>query len=762
MTTLDQAVAQMRGHGLPEFPGGLPRVNTAAIVRYGPKKRAWYRLHEFQGRNGKTFIAGAYGLWGAVEATKIESDWSGMDESERLRIERAQAEREAKERAKRERLANFAAYRAKRQYREALDIGPCPYLERKGVTLERRLKVLEDGTLLVPAWRFDETPPRVVGVQKIAADGTKRFNRGMAKAGSACLLGKPKEGEPILIAEGVATALSARMALDRKCAVYVAFDAGNLEAVTRTARALHPSSPLVICADDDWQTEGNPGRAYAERAMHAVDGAWVVFPVFAAEGREKGWTDFNDLHAQVGLASVAEQLGRVLAQVSGAATAPDAAQGAKPRREKRKAEPPGDPGKFARALRHWTLIRGTDTVFDAGVWSIVKISHLKLSEGEGFVKWWLEAEDRRTVWRDDLVFEPAGAAAHQLNLFRGMPVAPDRTKPCGAVLHLLQYLCGEADEDETPLTDWVLRWCALPLQRPGAKMRSSVVMHGADEGAGKNMFWGVVRAIYGHYGGIVTQSELESQFTGWASQKLMLIANEVVSRAELRHQTGRLKNFITEPEVWVNEKHLPARQESNHINFVFLSNETLPQILGHKDRRYCVIHTPPALSREFYAAVGAEIEAGAAEGLHAYLQALDLTGFDEFAPPPMTDAKRQLIELSKNSAQLFVDEWRDGLLDYPHCSARTRDIHQAYLRWCRRTAERFVMTETKFVGEVRHYLNLKQRRVRVPVGRAGDRAMATVFVIGEPPTDKPESRWIDDAVTQFADALRAGEQEGRA
>ncbi len=128
----------------------------------------------------------------------------------------------------------------------------------------------------------------------------------------------------------------------------------------------------------------------------------------------------------------------------------------------------------------------------------------------------------------------------------------------------------------------------------------------------------------------------------------------------------------------------------------------------------------------------------------------------------MTDAKRQLIELSKNSAQLFVDEWRDGLLDYPHCSARTRDLHQAYLRWCRRTAERFVMTETKFVGEVRHYLNLKQRRVRVPQGRAGGRSMATVFVIGEPPADKPESRWIDDDVTQFADALRAGEQEGHA
>lgn len=779
MTTLDEAIAQMRANGMPDFPSGLPRVNTSGIVRYGPKKRAWYRLHEFMGRNGRGYIAGAYGIWGALDPTKIEADWSGMDEAERLRIERLQADREKKEREKRERLADFAARRGRMQYRAALDVGPCPYLERKGVLRDAKLKVMPDGTLLVPVARYDVDPPKLVGLQKIAPDGTKRFNKGMAKAGAACRLGaKPKDGDTVIIVEGVATGLSARQAIDKRLAVVVAFDAGNLELVAKQLRAQLPTSMLIICADDDWksicdrhQREGapyphpftsdrpawcscNPGRHYARRAADTVGQARVVFPVFTQSAdRDAKATDFNDLHQAEGLEVVKRQIETVLSDAG-------ALPAAKPTREKKK--PEGDPGKFDRALQDWTLIRGTQTVHDASVWDIIRVADLKLSEGEGVVKWWLENKDRRTVWRDDVVFEPAGTDAAKLNLFRGMPVAPDASKRCERVLELLQYLCGEEGQDQAPVTEWILKWCALPLQRLGAKLATSVVMHGADEGAGKNMFWGVVRAIYGTYGGIVTQAELESQFTGWASQKMMLIANEVVSRAELRHQAGRLKNFITEPEVWINEKHLPARQESNHINFVFLSNEVLPQILGHKDRRYCVVHTPEKKPREYYAAIGAEIAAGAAAGLHAYLLALDLGDFDEHAPPPMTAAKERLIDLSKNSAQLFVDEWKAGMLDHPFGPCATRDLHVAYMRWCRRTNERVVMSEKRFLGELAHYLNIPKDcfdRRRVPRGNAGDRPPTSVVIIGKPPESALASKWLDDGVTGFSDSLRAGEME---
>lgn len=776
MTTLDQAVDQMRANGMPEFPGGLPRVNTPRIIRYGPKNKAWYRLHEFIGRTGKRFIAGAYGIWGALDPTKIEADWTGMDEADRARIEREQLALEKRERDKRERLAKAAALRGRQQYRHALDVGPCAYLDRKGVKLQRPLKVKEDGTLVVPMYRFEGEQRELVGVQKIGPDGVKKFNKGMNQIGAACLFGRLNAELPIYIAEGVATALSIREALEQAGPVLVAFNAGNLLPVARMARQRHPESEIVICADDDWRTicdrhqrEGLaapmaidaadrpdwckclPGLVYANQAAREVGGR-VVLPAFQSSERGEKDTDFNDLHRLDGIEAVRKQL------LNGAAPAPAKA---KPQREKKK--PPPDPAKFRRALDSWTLIRGTDTVFDATVWSIVKISHLKLSEGEGFVKWWLAAEDRRTVWRDDVVFEPAGASASQLNLFRGMPLPPDASKACDRIIALLQYLCGEEGQDQAPVTDWILKWCALPLQRPGAKLTTSVVMHGADEGAGKNMFWGVLRAVYGQYGGIITQVELESQFTGWASQKLMLIANEVVSRAELRHQGGRLRNIITEPEIWINEKHLPARLEANHINFVFLSNEVLPQMLNHKDRRYCVVHTPEKKPRQYYADVGEQIAAGAAAGFHAYLLGLDLGDFDEHTKPPMTDAKRRLLDLSKNSAQLFIDELREGLMGHPWGPCSTRDLHVAYMRWCRRTNERVVMSEKRFLGEVDHYLNVPasaHQRRRLPRGRQAISTPTSFVVLGDRPQDAPEN-WIEKSVVAFEESLRGEELEGQ-
>lgn len=757
----------MLAAGMPDFPGGLPRVNSPRIIRYGPKNKAWYRLHEFIGRDGKSYIAGAYGMWGAIDAAKIVSDWSGFDQADRERIEREQAALERRERDKRERLAKAAALRGRQQYRHAQDLGPCPYLDAKGVKLTRPLKVMADGTLVVPMWRWDAEGVRVVlGVQKIMPDGSKRFNRGADQRAACCVFGSLRDGQPIYLAEGVATGLTIREALEGKPALVCAFNAGNLLPVASMLRQRFPASPIVLAADDDWRTvcdrhqrEGLtepmryedparpswchclPGRFYAERVAAAVEGVRVVLPDFGKAARSAKDTDFNDLHRLSGLEAVRRQL----------------VEEGSPKKEKaiekKKAPPPTD----ASLLSSWTYIRSSDMLFDASIHRLVKISHAKLDRGEALVKWWLGHPERRSVWAHDVVFEPGGCLPHQLNLFRGFERSPDASRSCALLLELLQTLCGEAGQDQAPITDWVLRWLAYPLQRPGAKMQSALVFHG-DEGTGKNLFFGTVRAIYGSYGGIVTQSELESDFNGWASQKLFLVANEVVSRMELRHQTGRLKNLVTEGEININEKMLPLRVESNHIQFVFLSNEVQPLILGPNDRRYAVIHTPPPREKSFYASVREEIDAGGVEGLYAYLMALDLDGFSEHAEVPTTEAKTVLQELGQNSAQTFAAAWRSESLDWPYLPALTQDVYRAYQRWCARSGERLPMSMTRFSAEVAHFLKIP-KRVQWIAPAGGKRRQATVFLVRPPPQGVAVEAWLTAEVFKFSDALRNAERE---
>jgi putative DNA primase/helicase len=746
MTTLDQAIAQMMAFDMPPFPNGAPTIGAGRIVRYGPKKRAWYILHEFQTAKGARVITGAFGYWGRLDATKIEVDWTGISDDERRRLELVQRQSEEAESKKREERAKFAANRARQQWNGANRLGGSPYLQRKQVQPENALRFQEDGTVLVPMIRYDGSP-RLVGLQKISPDGEKRFNKGMSKEGAACRLGgTPKDGDTILLTEGLATALSIRMASEREHAVYVTFDCGNILPVGRILRALFPSSPLIICADDDYATAGNPGVTKAEHAAEQLGNARVVVPKFKHRPPETKWTDFNDLHCSEGIETVAGQIGKSISTPTGAAS-PAGRQDAR------------FWATVERLLEGYTLIRGTDTVWDGEHNEIITVANLRLAEGLQPVNYWLAHSQRRTVLRDNVLFDPSCTCdpATTINLFdpAEMHVPAEGTGECCELIELLQYLCGEHDKDQTPLTDWVIKWIAYPLQHVGAKMQTALVFAGP-EGTGKNLFFGCIKDMYGRYGGIITQTELESPYTAWRSRKLMIIANEVLTRQEMRHQVGKLKNLVTEGELPIDEKYMPLRYEANHMNLVFFSNELQPLFVAKGDRRYAVIRTPGPLADSRYVEIAAQAQAGGVDALHRYLLNVDLADFAPWSKPPMTEAKEQLIELGMSSVELFFREWSQGLLPWPYTPALSDDVYQAYRRFCERAGERMPNKENRFWPEL---LQLAEG-ARKMVLRVVDPGLTTelprqrrVFIIGKPAEDERPAEWLKQHICTFRDAL---------
>lgn len=136
-------------------------------------------------------------------------------------------------------------------------------------------------------------------LQFIATDGTKRPLTGGEKQGCNYRIDKPGsavQGAILIVCEGFATGSSIHEATGQPVAV--AFDSGNLEPVSKSLRKLYPDTALIVAADDDHQTEGNPGRTAAAGAAK-VAGGIVVIPMFPA-GRPDKATDFNDLHQLAG------------------------------------------------------------------------------------------------------------------------------------------------------------------------------------------------------------------------------------------------------------------------------------------------------------------------------------------------------------------------------------------------------------------------------------------------------------------------------
>lgn len=403
----------------------------------------------------------------------------------------------------------------------------------------------------------------------------------------------------------------------------------------------------------------------------------------------------------------------------------------------------------------FTLIYGTDTAYDHDVRQIIKVANMRLAFGKDPVNFWLAGRDRRMVLQDNVVFDPTGKAKlpEFVNLFYGMQCAPDPKKPCTKILQLLHHLCNE----EEAVFEWILKWIAYPLQHPGAKMESAVIMHG-EEGAGKNFFWLALRHIYGEYASVITQNELESQFNTWASRKLFMVANEVVSRSELREHKGRLKNYITEDALLINEKMLPLREERNCMNFVFLSNETIPLVLDRTDRRYLVVWTPAApRPAAFYVEVGKELDGGGAAGLYAYLMAMDLGDFDQHTKPVMTRAKRNLIEVSKPSPELFFDQWSTGLLQVPYVSALQRDLYRSFVKWCSLFGEKHAPSDTKF-GIALGRLGVQKETKRVLSPGSTAKKQATVYLVAILPDAEHFDESIDRQIEIFADGLTVWER----
>lgn len=753
MASLDDVIGQMRAYGMPELPAGHPRLE-GRIVRYGPKKRAWYRLDEVTLKSGRRVIVGAFGLWGgAGEPGSVKVEWTGFSDEEKAEFRRQREAAEKAEREKREARAQAAAKRAGSQWRMAkAPDGPqaSAYLERKGVAPEG-VRIDADGHLLVPMLRYDEQPPRLVGLQKIAPDGTKRFNKGAAIEGSAARLGSAKNGAPLVVCEGLATGLTIRQALKRKTAVFVAYHCGNLVPAARILRDAFPKSFILFAADDDWKTDGNPGCKHATAAAEAIGNAAVVAPVFTGERADKA-TDFNDLHQAEGLERAAEQLAAALEK---AAPAPPAAGKGGGKKKPRVDDDP----RAGFLQERFTYIYPTSTAWDAKIEEIVPIAAMRNMFGKGLVDWWLEkCVDRRTVLAKDVDFMPGAPVTDEgtVNLFRGSRSKPSKAGSCERLLELLLYLCN----GEREVYDWVLRWAAYPVQHLGAKMRTAVVMHGP-EGTGKNLFWGAVAKAYEPYSSLVTQFQVQSQFNDWISRKLFVVANEVVTRMELKHLKGYVKNLITEERVPIETKNMPVRMEANHMQIVFLSNELLPLHISPGDRRFMVIKTPPELGADYYAEVGAELAAGGAERLHWHLlHEVEIGEFNEHTKPMMTEAKRDLIELGLSSAQLFWRELHDGLLPLPYAPALSEDLYRAYTAWCQRNGERNPAKINTFSAEFRAMNGVTRKVCRVAVGHEQDFRQRTCFLMQSPEAEdyarqpnEDDDRWAGRTVSVFREQL---------
>ena len=303
----------------------------------------WHRFR-IEGDNPKT-LNGSYKLriepdgfaFGVVKSFREQVNHGWHIKSSRKASAEERAAWKAKADADRKRAAEEAAKSAAEAAERARGIwsklapGQTPYLDKKRLDAAK-INVRARGDLcVVPMW----SEGKLIGLQFIAPDGSKRFIRNAAKEGSYHAI--KGDESMIVIGEGLATCAAIHDALG--CMVVVAFDAGNLKPVAQAIRKRKPDARIVIAADGDqwtipahkrpddwddpagddprwaqWREAGltvNTGRDKALDAALGIGGAVVVHPPVPWDDAAKR-TDFWDVWATDGADAVRAAFDRAI------------------------------------------------------------------------------------------------------------------------------------------------------------------------------------------------------------------------------------------------------------------------------------------------------------------------------------------------------------------------------------------------------------------------------------------------------------------
>ncbi len=268
---------------------------------------------------------------------------------------------------------------------------------------------------------------------------------------------------------------------------------------------------------------------------------------------------------------------------------------------------------------------------------------------------WLTWHNRRTHKR--LTYKPGIPQVtdlNEFNLWKGWGVVPKK----GSIKVFTEAVKKVFDNDKE-LINWFMDWIAYPIQYPGTKMLTAVLMQSIKHGTGKGSLAMCIQEMYGENAKIIDNSQLNMPFNEWAINKQFIIGDEILNK-DKRGEADKIKNLITRPEITINKKNQPTYTTPDCINYFFTSNHPDPLNLEPDDRRVFVHEIKSGC--EISLRQGQELQSfregqGTSHLLNYFINEHKISkGFDYRARPPMTASKMELIDHSLTDVERFLTE----------------------------------------------------------------------------------------------------------
>jgi hypothetical protein len=209
--------------------------------------------------------------------------------------------------------------------------------------------------------------------------------------------------------------------------------------------------------------------------------------------------------------------------------------------------------------------------------------------------------------------------------------------------------------------DHILNVMAFKVQHPNVKINHAV-LHGGDEGAGKDTMWApylwAIGGKHQHNRSIIETGEINSQW-GYNLEAEVLILNELrePEARERRALANKLKPIIAAPPetLLINRKGLHPYEMLNRLHVIAFTNDPMPITLPTQDRRwFCVWSHAPRMDADAANKLHAWFKAGGYEQIGAWMHQRDVSAFNAAAAPPSTEWKTNMVEHGLSVAESFL------------------------------------------------------------------------------------------------------------
>lgn len=138
----------------------------------------------------------------------------------------------------------------------------------------------------------------------------------------------------------------------------------------------------------------------------------------------------------------------------------------------------------------------------------------------------------------------------------------------------------------------IMDWLAFIVQHPGVKIRHALAIQGV-KGCGKTVLANLLATLLGsRHLAVVDNDTISRGWSEWACGSQVVAIEEIKVAGHNRHETmNRLKPFIANDVIPINERGTATRTTRNRTNYILFTNFHDALVVTDDERRYFVIES---------------------------------------------------------------------------------------------------------------------------------------------------------------------------